>query len=128
MHHSKFFLGKNFIINKNLIPISGGFFLLLSNIILQKNFFFWPDGIRLNLLPTNLQIVAHATTKILSALAPYVYYNFNGQSALNPINAKITRNAIYAERLEDRIILKAGPVYIHGTGDVYPSYTISVLR
>jgi UDP-N-acetylmuramyl pentapeptide phosphotransferase/UDP-N-acetylglucosamine-1-phosphate transferase len=31
---------KSFIINKNLIPISGGFFLLFSNIILQKNFFY----------------------------------------------------------------------------------------
>jgi UDP-N-acetylmuramyl pentapeptide phosphotransferase/UDP-N-acetylglucosamine-1-phosphate transferase len=31
---------KNFIKNKTLVPISGGFFLLFSNIILQKNFFF----------------------------------------------------------------------------------------
>jgi UDP-N-acetylmuramyl pentapeptide phosphotransferase/UDP-N-acetylglucosamine-1-phosphate transferase len=31
---------KNFIKSKTLIPISGGFFLLFSNIILQKNFFF----------------------------------------------------------------------------------------
>ena len=30
---------KNFISSKNLIPISGGFFLLFSNIILQKDFF-----------------------------------------------------------------------------------------
>jgi UDP-N-acetylmuramyl pentapeptide phosphotransferase/UDP-N-acetylglucosamine-1-phosphate transferase len=30
---------KNFISNKNYIPISGGFFLLFSNMILQKDFF-----------------------------------------------------------------------------------------
>ena len=30
---------KNFISSKNLVPISGGFFLLFSNMILQKNFF-----------------------------------------------------------------------------------------
>ena len=30
---------KNFISSKNIIPISGGFFLLFSNMILQKNFF-----------------------------------------------------------------------------------------
>jgi UDP-N-acetylmuramyl pentapeptide phosphotransferase/UDP-N-acetylglucosamine-1-phosphate transferase len=31
---------KNFITNKNLVPISAGFFLLFSNILLQKNFFY----------------------------------------------------------------------------------------
>jgi len=31
---------KNFITSKSFIPISGGFFLLFSNIILQKKFFF----------------------------------------------------------------------------------------
>ena len=31
---------KNFIFNKSIIPISGGFFILISNIFLQKNFFF----------------------------------------------------------------------------------------
>ena len=30
---------KNFISSKNLVPISGGFYLLFSNMILQKNFF-----------------------------------------------------------------------------------------
>jgi UDP-N-acetylmuramyl pentapeptide phosphotransferase/UDP-N-acetylglucosamine-1-phosphate transferase len=35
---------KNFIKNKTLVPISGGFFLLISNIILQKNFFFDPHN------------------------------------------------------------------------------------
>ena len=31
---------KNFILNKSIIPISGGFFILISNIFLQNNFFF----------------------------------------------------------------------------------------
>jgi hypothetical protein len=90
----------------------------------------YTKGVKMNMLSSsNLKIVAHAVTSLSGTnLNPYVYGIYLGKTTATYMPGKVSLSSIYAETSGDVILLKNGPLYIHGDGDVYKKGTVSLLR